>query len=133
MTETKRSVVSKVICILMICTLLVSLAVPALAATSKTVNTANGSMQTVTIVTGSGLWYTLGTKKTTVTVTNTGNKPVTIYKNIGNVGFAWEGTLYPGQTKTYVAKGSGKKYAVKIQKSGGNTTVRVSTNAGYVY
>lgn len=130
---TKKSAVSKIICILMVCTLIFSLAIPALAGTSKTINTSKANTQTVKIVTGKGWMYSLGLKKTTVKVTNTGKYPVVLYKNIGNIGYSWQGSLYPGQTKTYTAKGSAATYYVKLQREAGkNTTVLVTVSAGSV-
>lgn len=130
--EKKRSIFIRVISLLMVCVIGLSFILPVCAA-SKNIQVSSGAMKTVTIVTGQGWMYSWGLKKTTVTVTNTGSKPVTLYKNIGNVGFSWEGTIAPGHSKTYTAKGSAKKYYVKLQGSHGYTTVRVKTTAGSVY
>lgn len=134
MVMEKRSVFIKIVSVIMALVMSLSFVLPVFAATSKTVNVNTSRCQTVNITTGKGWMYSLGLKTTTVTVTNTGKGTATLYKNIGNVGYSWEGSLAPGQTKTYKAKGSGKKYSVMLQKdSGRNTTVKVSVSAGSVY
>ncbi len=131
MVMEKRSIIMKVISIVMALVMCFTFVVPVIAATSKTISISSGT-KNVKITTGKGWLYSLGLKKTTVTVTNTGKYSVTLYKNIGNVGYSWEGDLAPGQTKTYTAKGSAKNYYVKLQGLGKPTTVKVSVNAGSV-
>lgn len=126
--EKKRSIFFKVLSVFLVALMCFSMAAPALAATSKTIKSNSGTT-VVRITTGSGWQYSCGFKKTTVTVRNTGNRTVTLYKNIGQVGYSWEGSLAPGQTRTYTAKGSGKTYYLKVQGTG---TVRVSVSAGSV-
>lgn len=121
----------KVMSVFMALVMCFTFVVPVIAATSKTISIRSGT-QVVKITTGKGWLYSLGLKKTTVTVTNTGNHEVCLYKNIGNVGYSWQGNLAPGQTKKYTAKGSGKNYSVKLQGLGKNTTVKVSVSAGSV-
>lgn len=134
METTNRSIFKRITCVLMVCLLCFTLMIPAFAA-SKTVTVNSSSKpKVVQIVTGKGFSYSLGWKKTTVTVKDTGKYPVAVYKNIGSVGYSYAGTLYAGQSKSFSASGSNKKYSIKLQKAGrGNTTVSVKTSAGSVY
>lgn len=126
--EKKKSVWLKILSLVMVAVMCFSFAAPALAATSKKV-TVNGGIKTVYITTGKGWQYSWGWKKTTVTVKNTGNKPVTLYSNVGAIGYAWDEDLRPGCTKTYTAKGSAKNYSLQVQ---GRGTVTVTVSAGSV-
>lgn len=134
METTKRGIFKRVFCVLMVCLFCFSLMIPAFAASKTVTVTSSSQPHVVQIVTGKGLSYSMGWKKTTVTVKNTGSYPVAVYKNIGSVGYSYAGTLNAGQSKTFSASGSGKKYSIKLQKAGrSKTTVLVTTSAGSVY
>ena len=134
MVSEKKNMFVKILSVIMALVMCLSFTLPVFAATSKTVKVNSSTNCTkVWITTGTGLAYSLGTKKTTVTVKNTGSGRVAVYKNIGS-NYMYDGELAPGQTKTYTAKGSGKKYYVMFQKTTRtSSTVRVSTSAGSVY
>lgn len=133
MVMEKRSILIRIISVVMALVMSLSFVLPVFAASSKTVSVTSSYCPKVWITTGKGWMYSWGLKKTTVTVKNTGSGRVAVYKNIGSA-YMYDGELGPGQTKTYTAKGSAKKYYVMLQKVGRTgTTVKVSANAGSVY
>ena len=129
-----KKVSGRAIKALILAALMVSvLCVTAFAASCRKSVTTGRSTQTFTITTGSGWQYSLGWKKTTVTVKNTGSTPVYVYNGIGSIGYAYNGQLNPGQSKTYTASGSGKRYYYMIQRSRGTGSVTITTSAGSVW
>lgn len=133
MVMEKRNIFIKVVSVLMLLVMAFSLTMPVIAATSKTVSVTSSSGQKIYIKTGTGWTYSLGLKKTTVTVKNSGSYAFALYKNIGS-NYMYVGELQPGQTKSYTAKGSGKEYYVMAQKlRGKNSKITVTTSAGSVY
>ncbi len=120
---------------------LTTMVLPVLAATSTTVNVATSNFKnspSVKVTGGSGFWYSLGLKKTTITITNTGNYSVYVYQTAysGMVAGSpiWKGTLNPGKSMTITLKGSGTVTKLTFQGNGSKqkTTVKVSVNAGSV-
>ena len=136
MVAERKNILMKIMSVLMALVMCFTFVVPVIAATSKTVNVSglqSSKKVRVNIITGKGLLYSLGAKSTTVTVKNTGNYSVNLYKNLGT-GYVKDGVLGPKQTKTYKATGSAKSYFVEVQSyKGKSSTVTVSVNAGSVY
>ena len=98
---------------------------------SKSATVNSSKIQCVTIYTDKSF---LGLKTTTVTVTNTSKyRSVSLYKNIGCVGYAYAGDLNPGCSKSFSAKANGAVYGFKLQRSwgSGNATVTFRITNGY--
>ena len=129
-----KKVSGRAIKALILAALMVSVLCVTAFADSRTKNL-NSNMTYFTITTGSGFSYWAGWKKTTVTVTNTGNKAVAVYSNLGRIGYRYDCNLMPGQSRTYTASGSGAQYSLQIQRiyNYAKNSVRVTTSAGSVW
>ena len=129
MIATKRSV--RILALVLIVAMMFALAADVMAASSKTVSVSRQNRYGyATVTTGSGFFYSLGWKKTTVTIKNTGRYSVSVYND--TIGPIYKGDIYPGQTKTFTFSGSGQRQRLMFQYVYGNTTLSVSTNAGSV-
>lgn len=84
------------------------------------------------ITSGKGLFYSLGWKKTTVTVKNTGRYSVAMYERNKAGLLFYKGQVGPGRTVTMTMRGSSSTSRLLFQRVGGRTTVSVSVNAGSV-
>ena len=76
----------------------------------------------------------LGLKKTTVTVKNTSrSRTISLYKNMGCIGYAYAGDLGPGQSKSFSAKANGARYSFMVQRSwgSGSATIQFRITNGY--
>lgn len=129
---------SRILSILLAVVMVLSVTVlPAAAATAKTksVTSTSGQLSKMTnfkVTSGKGILYSLGIKKTTVTVKNLGRYSVYVYeKNAAGLLF-YKGTLGAGQTWNLSMSGSAKTSTLYFQRGRGNTTVSVSVNAGSV-
>ena len=121
--------------LMFVLSLLVSmLAIPAKATNgskSVTLKSIGKSTEYVTIYTDKSF---LGLKTTTVTVKNTSrSRTISLYKNMGCIGYAYAGDLGPGQSKSFSAKANGARYSFMVQRSwgSGNATVNFTIKNGY--
>lgn len=106
---------------------------PVAAAYSKQKDVISASKLTeFQITSGKGLFYSLGWKKTTVTVKNTGRYSVAMYEQNKAGLLFYKGQVGPGRTVTMTMRGSGTTSRLSFQRVGGRTTVSVSVNAGSV-
>lgn len=129
-------------CLILALVLVLSLAVPALAATKKqTISSKDKAYgltrsKSVTITSGSGLAYKLGWKKTTVTVTNTGSQTIYLYDVSASGLRYYKGALYAGCSKTLTISGSGKTARLLVQggsyRNGNYGSFTVQTSAGSI-
>ncbi len=101
---------------------------------AATVNRTVSNYKTVTarVTSGSGWQYSLGWKKTSVTITNTSsyrNQPITVRTSSAPY------YLAKGRSVKFNISGSNKTAYYKITKNGagGNRKFRVTTSAGSVY
>lgn len=126
--------VKRLICMMLAMLILtMGMAMTASAATSASKAVNSSKMVTFNVTSGSGLSYTLGLKKTTVTATNTGKGTCAVYE-LNNAGLRYyRGELGAGQSKTFTISGSGKTSSLQFQRVYGNTTVCVTVSAGSVY
>lgn len=134
----KRSPFWKVVSLLMALVMVFSIAaVPAAAAKSvnKTVVRAYSwnQLTKIKVTTGKGLFYSLGIKKTTLTLKNTGHTTVALYEETA-VGPIWKGNLGGGQTRQFTLKGSAKNVVITCQlvNSSHKVPISASVNAGSI-
>lgn len=105
------------------------LAIPVSAATSSK-SLSNNRTVTVNVKTGSGWQYSLGWKKTTVTITNTSRSgAITVYSPIGVPYY-----VQKGRSVTFTLSGSGRTYKFGVSRSGiGARSYRVTSSAGSIW
>ena len=132
--DMRNKYVKSIIAVILLIALFSAFAAEVYAANTKTVNLNwNNKTQYATIQSGSGLWYALGWKKTTITVKNTGKNWCYIDKNLGRIGYVLDGGIGPGQTRTYSLTGSDAKGFLRFRYDGGPTSLKITTDAGSVW
>lgn len=130
--QDKRSVPWKRILSLALVVVMVAglLAVPALAATSKSMSGKNFSYFDVT--TGKGLLYAWGLRKTTLSVRNTGKKAITVYE-YSAAGWKYKKTVNPNQIGKIQISGNGKAVSYMVQgNQNSKASFTASVNAGSI-
>ena len=131
MVKTMKRSVSLLFVISILASMLVMPAKATNGSKSATLPSCGKSTQYVTIYTDKSF---LGLKKTTVTVTNTSrNRTVALYKNMGYIGYAYAGDLWPGRSMSFSAKANGTRYSFMVQRAGGSgsATVQFRITNGY--
>ena len=124
MVKTMKRSVSLLFVISLLASMLVMPAKATNGSKSATLPSYGKSTEYVTIYTDKSF---LGLKKTTVTVTNTSrNRTVALYKNMGCVGYAYAGDLWPGRSMSFSAKANGTRYSFMVQRAGGSGSATVT-------
>ena len=143
MTNKMRRFGSLLLAFVLMMSLTMALAAPAMAATTNQTITSSDKafgrwkkMEDINVRTGNGLSYSFGWKKTTMTITNTGKQTLHIYRIMaGNLGTYY--VVYPGRSLTLTLSGSNKTYQFAVQggayKNGNYGAFRVTTSAGSVW
>lgn len=129
MKKTLKRLLSVVLVVAVIATLFVGTTFAANSVSKKVTKTTSFS-----VTTGKGLTYSLGWKKTNVTIRNTGsgNASFSVFVDTG-VGPVYKGDVHPGTSKSISLGGSNSKVTILCQKSCGNsTTAQITVSDGSV-
>lgn len=143
MTNKMRRFGGLFLALVLMMSLTLSLAAPAMAATTnQTISRSDKAFgrwskcEDITVRTGKGLSYTFGWKKTTMTIKNTGTQAVYLYQVVAGQ-LVYRGPLYAGCSKSYTLSGSNKTYQFVVQagsyRNGNYGSFRVTTSAGSVW
>lgn len=117
-----------IVSFLLVLVLCFALSANTIAFYAKPVSVNSNSCKTVSITTGSGLWYALGWQKTKFYIQNTGKYPCYVYCDNRRIS-----TLKKGYTLTIVFSGSGKRHLLGFKKVNGNTSVSLWSYEGKYY
>lgn len=131
MKKTLRRLMSVALVVVMVATLFIGSALAATSCTKSVTSSNPNNMTSFSVTTGKGISYSLGLKKTTISIKNTGSGDFTIYQQT-SAGLIYVGNCGPGQTQSYTVKGSNKKVVFKCQKGLGNPKAQVTVSAGSV-